>query len=83
MTMHLMPFNLNHFTRIKQGLFSIINSFHIDRRNCQLPPSGVALSQHSENSGARDEEGRNCRIRMAGYAACAVVDVAGMAGHRQ
>ena len=48
MTMHLMSFNLNHFRRRKQGLFSIINSFHIERRNCQLPLAGVACNQHSE-----------------------------------
>ena len=43
MFIHLMSFNLNHFSYGKQGLFLIINSFHIDTMNCQPPWAGVAL----------------------------------------
>ncbi|HBY4361368.1 TPA: hypothetical protein MIU18_23870 [Klebsiella pneumoniae] len=83
MTMHLMSFNLNHFRRRKQGLFSIINSFHIERRNCQLPLAGVACNQHSERVRSLDEKGRDSRFGMAGDAAGAVVDGARLAGYRQ
>ncbi|CDL61750.1 hypothetical protein [Klebsiella pneumoniae IS39] len=78
-----MSFNLNHFRRRKQGLFSIINSFHIERRNCQLPLAGVAVISTAKESGAWDEKGRDSRFGMAGDAAGAVVDGARLAGHRQ
>ncbi|CBK87327.1 hypothetical protein ENC_41510 [Enterobacter hormaechei] len=43
MLMHLMSFNLNQLYAIKQGLFLIINSFHIDGMNCAFHQAGVAL----------------------------------------
>jgi len=39
-----MSFNLNHINGVKQGLFLIINSFHIEAMNCQFRIAGVALT---------------------------------------
>ncbi|ABV11919.1 hypothetical protein HMPREF0208_03839 [Citrobacter koseri] len=51
MLIHLMPFNLNHFSAGKQGLFFIINSFHIEGMNCQSRRAGVALDKMALKSG--------------------------------
>lgn len=43
MIIHMLAINLNHFARFRQGLFLIINSFHIHTMNCQFRFAGVAL----------------------------------------
>jgi hypothetical protein len=43
MLIHVMSFNLNHLYAALQGLFLIINSFHIDAMNCVISGAGVAL----------------------------------------
>jgi hypothetical protein len=81
--MHLMSFNLNHIHGVKQGLFLIINSFHIDAMNCQFLSAGVALSQTRASQEKTHEKGRNCRFRMVRHAAGDVVNGARLAGDRQ
>lgn len=53
MIIQLLAINLNQFSPVRQGLFSIIKSFHIDSMNCQLSHAGVALLQMRE----RQEKG--------------------------
>ncbi|ATG01656.1 hypothetical protein FCH31_18475 [Lelliottia amnigena] len=83
MLMHLMSFNVNHIHCSTQGLFLIINSFHIDAMNCQFRSAGVALSQTRECEEKTYEKDRHCRFRMAGHAVSDVVNGKRLASDRQ
>ncbi|RBO25045.1 hypothetical protein C2E44_01490 [Enterobacter ludwigii] len=83
MLIHLMSFNLNQLYDSLQGLFLIINSFHIDAMNCVFCRAGVALRKTSKSQENSHEKGRDCRFRLAGNAAGDVIGRKRLAGDRK
>ncbi|MFX4311333.1 hypothetical protein F3J30_04255 [Enterobacter sp. Tr-810] len=83
MLIHLMPFNLNQLHRRMQGLFLIINSFHIDAMNCVFCGAGVALIQTVESQENSHEKGRDCRFRVARNATGNVISSERLASDRE